>query len=119
MAGVKVAVKAAVKRPTAFRVAAGDPASCRAAEAAADGVAAIHEGARAARRGPRDHRDEGQDIALLALKFGGPILKTGGTMILSIGAYAMMWGWKYAVGFVLLIFVHELGHVIVAQQAGL
>ena len=24
-------------------------------------------------------------------------------MILSIGAYAMMWGWKYAVGFVLLI----------------
>jgi len=46
-------------------------------------------------------------------------LKTGGTMILSIGAYAMMWGWKYAVGFVLLIFVHELGHLIVARQAGL
>ena len=62
---------------------------------------------------------KGKTIALLALKFGGPILKTGGTMILSIGAYAMMWGWKYAVGFVLLIFVHELGHVIVARQAGL
>ena len=62
---------------------------------------------------------KGKTIALLALKFGAPILKTGGTMILSIGAYAMLWGWKYAVGFVLLIFVHELGHVIVARQAGL
>ena len=62
---------------------------------------------------------KGKTIALLALKFGAPILKTGGTMILSIGAYAMMWGWKYAVGFVLLIFVHELGHLIVARQAGL
>jgi Zn-dependent protease len=62
---------------------------------------------------------KGKTIALLALKFGAPILKTGGTMILSIGAYAMVWGWKYAVGFVLLIFVHELGHVIVARQAGL
>ena len=62
---------------------------------------------------------KGKTMALLALKFGAPILKTGGTMILSIGAYAMLWGWKYAVGFVLLIFVHELGHVIVARQAGL
>jgi Zn-dependent protease len=58
-------------------------------------------------------------VALLAVKFGLPLLKTGGTMILSIGAYAMMWGWKYALGFVLLIFVHELGHLIVARQAGL
>ncbi len=62
---------------------------------------------------------KGKTLALLALKFGAPILKTGGTMILSVGAYAMMWGWKYAVGFVLLIFVHELGHLIVARQAGL
>ena len=28
-------------------------------------------------------------------------------------------GWQYAVGFVLLIFVHECGHLIVARQAGL
>ncbi len=53
------------------------------------------------------------------IKFGGPILKTGGTMILSIGAYTLLWGWKYAAGFVLLIFVHEAGHWIVARQAGL
>jgi Zn-dependent protease len=52
-------------------------------------------------------------------KFGVPILKTGGTMILSIGVYAMTWGWRYAVGFVLLIFVHELGHLIAARRLGL
>jgi len=58
-------------------------------------------------------------VALLVVKFGLPVLKTGGTMALSVAAYAMLWGWKYAVGFVLLIFVHELGHLIVARQVGL
>ena len=56
---------------------------------------------------------------LAKLKFLLPVLKTGGTMILSIGAYAMVWGWKYAVGFVLLIFVHECGHLIAAKRIGL
>jgi Zn-dependent protease len=40
-------------------------------------------------------------------------------MILSIGVYTMMWGWMYAVGFVLLIFVHECGHLIAAKWLGL
>lgn len=53
------------------------------------------------------------------LKFFPLILKTGGSMILSIGAYAMIWGWKWAVGFVILIFIHECGHLIVARQFGL
>lgn len=57
-------------------------------------------------------------ILLPALKFLPVILKTGGTMLLSIGAYAMLWGWKYAVGFVLLIFVHEMGHVVAARKFG-
>jgi Zn-dependent protease len=56
---------------------------------------------------------------LVKLKFLLPVLKTGGTMILSIGAYAMFWGWKFAVGFVLLIFVHECGHLIAAKRLGL
>ena len=55
----------------------------------------------------------------LKLKFLLPFLKTGGTMILSVGAYAMMWGWQFAVGFVLLIFVHECGHLLAARQHGL
>lgn len=54
-----------------------------------------------------------------AIKFFPVILKTGGTMILSIGAYAMMWGVWFAVGFVLLIFIHELGHLLAARKCGL
>jgi Zn-dependent protease len=53
------------------------------------------------------------------LKFFPLVLKTGGTMLLSIGAYALAWGWMYAVGFVLLIFIHECGHLLVARQFGL
>lgn len=58
---------------------------------------------------------------LLLLNFAklGPLLKTGGTMILSVFAYAWIFGWRYAVGFVLLIFVHELGHYLAAKRAGL
>lgn len=59
-------------------------------------------------------------LALLfgALKFG----KFGGTlvtMVLSMGAYALMFGWRFAVGFVLLILVHEMGHYLAARQRGL
>src|SRR5919202_1090570 len=33
-------------------------------------------------------------------------------MLVSVAAYALIWGWKFAVGFVALLFVHEMGHVI-------
>jgi Zn-dependent protease len=56
---------------------------------------------------------------IVILKFLPLILKTGGTMIISIWAYAMLWGWRYAVGFVILIFVHECGHLLVAKKLGL
>src|SRR5256712_3497607 len=58
-------------------------------------------------------------IILPALKFLPMILKTGGTMILSIWFYAMIWGAWFAVGFVLLIFVHECGHLLAAKKLGL
>jgi Zn-dependent protease len=65
-------------------------------------------------------------IGVVILKFIGKIkfilpilLKTGGSMLLTIGVYAMVWGWLFAVGFVLLIFLHECGHLIVAKQFGL
>jgi Zn-dependent protease len=54
-----------------------------------------------------------------AIKFLPILLKTGGTMILSVGVYAMLWGWRFALGFVLLIFVHECGHLIAAKWFGL
>ena len=38
---------------------------------------------------------------------------------LSVGAYALIWGWRFAVGFVLLILVHEAGHYLEARRQGL
>lgn len=58
-------------------------------------------------------------ITLLASGKLGKVLLTGGTMLLSIVSYAWVFGWKYSVGFVLLIFVHEMGHYIAARQRGL
>src|SRR5581483_949680 len=58
-------------------------------------------------------------LVLPLIKFLPVLLKTGGTMILSVGAYALNWGWRFAVGFVLLIFVHECGHLLVAKKFGL
>jgi Zn-dependent protease len=60
---------------------------------------------------------------LALLKFGGLLLKlkvvtTGLSMVVSIGAYAWIWGLPFAVGFVLLIFVHELGHVLELRRQG-
>jgi Zn-dependent protease len=49
----------------------------------------------------------------------GKVLTTGGTMMLSILLYSWVYGWKYALGFVLLIFVHEMGHYVAARQRGL
>lgn len=49
----------------------------------------------------------------------GKLFLTGGTMILSMLVYSWIFGWPYAVGFVLLIFVHEMGHFLAARQRGL
>ncbi len=52
------------------------------------------------------------------LKFG-KLLATGGTMLLSVAAYAFIFGWRYAAGFVLLLLMHEMGHYVAARQRGL
>jgi len=49
----------------------------------------------------------------------GKILLTSGTMLLSVFAYALFFGWRYAVGFVALIFVHEMGHYVAARRRNL
>ena len=54
-----------------------------------------------------------------ALKFFPMLLKTGGTMIVSIWVYGLQWGWMFAAGFVLLLFVHECGHLLIARIFGL
>ncbi len=47
------------------------------------------------------------------------ILSTSGTMLVSVAAYALIWGWRFALGFVLLLFVHEMGHVIQLRREGI
>jgi Zn-dependent protease len=56
--------------------------------------------------------------ALLLLLPKLKLLTTSGTMLVSVAAYSLIWGWKFAVGFVLLIFVHEMGHVIQLRREG-
>jgi Zn-dependent protease len=70
-------------------------------------------------------------LGLLLVKFGAklkglllllPKLKiftTSASMLVSIAAYALIWGWAFAVGFVLLLLLHELGHVIQLRREGI
>lgn len=67
-------------------------------------------------------------IGLLALKWGkaallllpkAKVLTTSATMLVSIAAYSLIWGWKFALGFVLLLLVHEMGHVIQLRREGI
>lgn len=56
-------------------------------------------------------------------KFGAIVYKlkivtVAGSMIVSIGAYALLGGWWFGVGIVGLIFVHEMGHVIALRRQG-
>jgi Zn-dependent protease len=55
----------------------------------------------------------------LGLLAGALKWKTLATMVLSIGAYALEWGWAFAAGFVLLIFVHEMGHAVALRREGI
>lgn len=57
-------------------------------------------------------------LILGSMKFG-KIMLSSGTMILSVFTYAWIYGWWYAVGFVGLIFAHEMGHYMAARQRGL
>jgi Zn-dependent protease len=53
-------------------------------------------------------------LALIKIK----ALTTLGTMFVSIAAYGLVFGWPFAVGFVLLLFIHEMGHVIQLRREG-
>ena len=40
------------------------------------------------------------------------------SMLLSLGVYWTVWGWKFALGLVLSIYVHEMGHVVALTRYG-
>ena len=54
-------------------------------------------------------------LALLKVKFIGTAL----TMLLSVGAYALLFPVWFAVGFVVLIWIHEMGHVLQLNREGI
>ena len=55
-------------------------------------------------------------IALLKWsKFGGTLI----SMAASLSAYALFFGWKFALALVYLIFVHEMGHLVAARRKGI
>jgi len=47
------------------------------------------------------------------------LITTAGTMFVSLAAYAWLWGWRFAAGFIALLFVHEMGHVIQLRREGI
>ena len=51
---------------------------------------------------------------LLKVKYVGLVL----SMLVSIAAYSLFFGWSFAVGIVLLILVHEMGHVVELRRQG-
>ena len=57
-------------------------------------------------------------LLLAGLKFG-KLSGTLITMLISVGVYAVVFGWRYAVGIVAMLFLHEMGHYIAAVQRGL
>ena len=57
--------------------------------------------------------------ALLLLLPKLKLFTTSASMLVSVAAYALIWGWRFAVGFVLLLLVHELGHVIQLRREGI
>jgi Zn-dependent protease len=47
------------------------------------------------------------------------LLVTAGSMAVSIVAYTTIWGFWFAVGFVILLLIHEMGHVIALRREGI
>ncbi len=59
----------------------------------------------------------GKYALLFALKF-----KAFGTLVsllVSFGGYALFWGWSFAAALVVLIFLHEMGHVVEIRRQGM
>ena len=64
-------------------------------------------------------------LALIALTKGKLVLlgltklSTLTSMLLFLGVYWSMYGWQFALGFVLSIYIHEMGHVIALRRYGI
>ncbi len=64
---------------------------------------------------------------LLIWKLLGPVLLAvknvklfafSATFLVSLAAYTSIWGWRFALGFMVLLFIHEMGHVVQLRREG-
>ena len=60
-------------------------------------------------------------LGALFIKFGGVLFKAKflWSMLISAGFYVWFGGWWFGIGLIVLLFVHEMGHVIEAKRQGL
>ena len=54
-------------------------------------------------------------VLLKFSKFGGTFV----SMFITVIVYSLFFGWKFALGFVILLLIHENGHLIAARKVGL
>lgn len=76
---------------------------------------------RGASRGAAAGLATGSALAALLAKFGIllKLLLPFASAIVSFGAYALLFGWQFAAGILLLLFIHEMGHYVVIRAKGL
>jgi len=71
---------------------------------------------------PGQPDDDDNDGGLVRLVFSkarrNRYLLTAVTALVSVGAYALWLGWQFAIGIVVLIFIHEMGHVLALKRYG-
>ena len=41
------------------------------------------------------------------------------SIFVAVGAYALIWGWRFGIGVVVLLLAHEMGHYVEARRQGL
>jgi Zn-dependent protease len=75
-------------------------------------------------RGGIDWRRLWRRITAPILLLFGLLAKLGwlakfGFVFIAFGGYALIWGWQFGLGVVLLIFFHEMGHWLEAKREGL
>lgn len=58
-------------------------------------------------------------MGLAAMIQLGPTATMAASMLISLAIYAAAFGIKYAIGFVLLLFFHEIGHLLASRVVGL
>ena len=75
-------------------------------------------------RGGTDWRGLWRRITAPIVLLLGLLAKLGslakfGAVFIAFGGYALIWGWQFGLGVVLLIFFHEMGHWLEAKREGL